>query len=177
MPLTRREHALILLDDLEGGYSNTPGDTGGPTKYGVTLATLRRWRKNPNLTAADVKALTHAEAAKIYIEGGYWQEWMDDLDVPACVAVWVFVNGVNTGPARAVKLAQAACGIQADGIVGPMTIAALCALRGRALRFLEVAGMARHDYDAGLHNFAAFGRGWTRRLIKTTAYCATLIEG
>ena len=175
MPLTRREHAIALLDDLEGGYSNHPDDRGGPTKYGITLATLRRWRKNYALTGADVRALTHAEAVQIYIDGGYWDEWMDDPDIPAWLALWVFVDGVNEGLRDATKRAQAACGVAADGKVGPMTLAAFCA--ASPLQFLEVAGMSRHDHDLSLHNYQTFGRGWVRRLIKTTAYCATLIEG
>ena len=57
-----------ILDAIllrEGGYVDHPLDRGGPTNMGITLATLGKWRGKP-VTAADVKALGHEEAAAIY---------------------------------------------------------------------------------------------------------------
>ena len=45
-----------------GGYADNPADPGGPTNYGITLATLRAYEGDPNLTAEDVKKLTPAVA-------------------------------------------------------------------------------------------------------------------
>ncbi len=56
---------LEALLKREGGYVHHPADRGGPTHYGITLATLARWRGHP-VTAADVRALHKAEAAAIY---------------------------------------------------------------------------------------------------------------
>jgi lysozyme family protein len=58
-------------------YTNRASDRGGPTKGGITLATLRAWRAaQPYVSAADVEALTEAEVRTIYrhryvIEPGY----------------------------------------------------------------------------------------------------------
>ena len=55
----------------EGGYVNDPDDPGGPTKYGVTLATLQTYGRDltgdGRITARDVQALGKAEAARIFI--------------------------------------------------------------------------------------------------------------
>jgi lysozyme family protein len=57
-----------ILDDIirrEGGFVNHPADSGGPTNFGITQATLAAFRKQP-VTAADVEALTVDEAKEIY---------------------------------------------------------------------------------------------------------------
>jgi lysozyme family protein len=57
-----------LISDIirrEGSqYTNYPEDRGGPTKYGITLATLRAVR-GKDMTAHDVAALTEEEAVDI----------------------------------------------------------------------------------------------------------------
>ena len=55
-----------IIDDVleaEGSkYTNDPADPGGPTRWGITLKTLRRWRQSGGrrgghqVTAADVRA-------------------------------------------------------------------------------------------------------------------------
>lgn len=46
-------------------FTNDPDDRGGPTKYGITLATLQQVR-GASMTAHDVQELTEAEARDIY---------------------------------------------------------------------------------------------------------------
>lgn len=55
----------LLIREGWPRYTNHPDDNGGPTKGGITLATLSKWRKRP-CTAADVEALTIDEVRAIY---------------------------------------------------------------------------------------------------------------
>ncbi len=130
-----------IIDDVlrrEGGdkYTNIPGDSGGPTKYGITLNTLSKWRKKP-CTAADVEALTEAEARQIYT-ARYWYEPGFDRVAPISseVADELMDTGVNMGPARAVEFLQRLLtafnnrgafypDLKVDGVLGQNTIIAL----------------------------------------------------
>ncbi len=98
-----------------------------PTKYGVTLPTLRRLR--PGATREDVAELTREEALQVYRQlfwnpGGYDQV-KDDRS-----AAKIFDAAVNWGPRPAHEAAQRAasslghaCAV--DGELGPMTAAAV----------------------------------------------------
>jgi lysozyme family protein len=81
----------------EGGYSNDPDDAGGPTKYGITIADVRKYIKK-DATAEDVKALTEDEAKVIYKQR-YWDALNCD-NLPSGVDYTCFDYGVNSGIGR-----------------------------------------------------------------------------
>ena len=118
----------------EGGYVDHPNDRGGPTNFGITLATLRKERDDPSLTADDVKAMTKDEAKTIYRRSYYLRPGVDRL-TPA-VQPFVFDCAVNHGPRRAVRFVQSVCNqsgqllkdIAVDGIMGPATAQAAAAV-------------------------------------------------
>lgn len=86
-----------LIDDIirrEGGYVNNPNDKGGPTNWGITQATLSRWR-GKSVTAADVKALTRDEARRIYRKTYYEDAGIDKL--PEALQAQAFDINVNGG--------------------------------------------------------------------------------
>ncbi len=62
--------ALVYTFKNEGGFSNVKEDKGGPTKYGITISTLTRWRKK-TVTADDVRNMQQSEAEAIY-KAWYW---------------------------------------------------------------------------------------------------------
>ena len=66
------DKCLAITLDFEGGYSNDPGDPGGPTKYGITIIDVRKYL-NPHATAADVRALSLDDAKTIYRKH-YWEQ-------------------------------------------------------------------------------------------------------
>lgn len=91
-----------ILDDIlrrEGGYVNHPNDRGGPTNYGITLATLAAWRRAP-VSADDVQTLSVSEARDIY-RAKYLSPFKD---VPPELKPQVVDIAVNSGVVRASQL-------------------------------------------------------------------------
>lgn len=86
---------ILAHEGASGEYTDAPGDAGGPTRWGVTLATLSHWRKKP-CTADDVKNLTLEEASQIY-DAGYWDTVWGDKLVSQMVATKLMDIVVNMG--------------------------------------------------------------------------------
>lgn len=59
------DQILTAILRREGGYVHHPDDRGGCTNWGITLQTLKDWRK-ADVTCADVQAMTVDEAKAIY---------------------------------------------------------------------------------------------------------------
>lgn len=154
--------ALALMFGHEGGYANNPRDPGGPTKYGVTHRTLAAHRGVKSVTAAQVKALTLAEAEKIYRKS-YWTQSGADL-LPAGLDYAVFDYGVNSGPSRAVKSLQKVVGAGVDGTVGGETVRQVNAYPGGVDALIRAYCDERMRFLRGLKTWRSFGRGWTIRV-------------
>lgn len=152
----------------EGGYADHPKDPGGATNMGITHRTLARWRKvSPwwKLPKAEVRALSKAEAARIY-ESSYWRPVRGD-ELPAGVDLAVFDYAVNSGPPRAIKALQTSLKVKVDGLIGPLTLRAV----GRASTAATITALcdSRLSFLRRLATFATFGRGWTRRVSEIRA--------
>jgi lysozyme family protein len=150
----------------EGGYSNHPNDPGGPTNFGITLADFRAYIKT-NATAADVKAMTLAQAAPIY-RTHYWDALRCD-DLPSGVDYALFDYGVNSGIARAAKVIRRIVGAQDSTVID----AALIALIAKADAGALVAAICdeRLAFLKSLKTWPGFGTGWARRVaeVRTSA--------
>ncbi|MFM2005303.1 MAG: hypothetical protein RLZZ09_958, partial [Pseudomonadota bacterium] len=156
--------ALRLVFGHEGGYSNRKTDRGGPTKYGITKATLEAARGRP-VSNEDVKALTLDEAVQIYARS-YWVQSGGDA-LPAGLDYAAFDFGVNSGPNRAVKVLQQALGVTPDGWVGEKTLAAVSTYPGGTEQLIRDYCEARMRFlraIKGPQGWAANGRGWTIRV-------------
>lgn len=160
--------ALTLMFGHEGGYSADKHDTGNwlngqlvGTKYGVTGKTLAGHRGKA-VTAADVKALTLAEAEDIYRKS-YWIQSGGDL-LPAGLDYSSFDFGVNSGPAASVKRLQKVLGVGEDGIVGGQTLAAVDAFPGGIAELIKAYCDERMRYLRGVKTWSKHGRGWTIRV-------------
>ena len=155
----------------EGGYVNNPHDAGGPTRYGVTLATLIAWRGGTMCSASDVESLTEQEARQIltsvYVFAPHFYAIRDDA-----LRALVVDCAVNHGVSKAVVLLQRALAVTADGVMGAKTFGALdtsdpvkvyyrlCAARMRLYVNIVLADSTQ----------SAFLLGWTNR-------CMSFVEG
>lgn len=150
---------LAFTLKYEGGYVDHPADPGGATNLGVTRATLAKWRGRP-VSKADVRALSHDEAAQIY-RRHYWEPSGASL-LPAGVDVLVFDWAVHSGPSRAVRALQKVLGLRADGLAGhQLQLAIQEADIAQTIRGLC---SERRKFLSRLKGFAVFGRGWSRRI-------------
>lgn len=144
--------ALSYLLANEGtAYVFDFADSGGPTRLGVTLATLAAWRKRQGRTAPtadDVRLLTVTEATAIY-RANYWNAVRGDDLTDNGVACLLLDVAANCGTGRAAKLAQAVVNdlggtLVVDGAFGPKTQAAVNAADRRG--FLRAAVQRQLDY-------------------------------
>lgn len=154
----------------EGGFVNDPDDPGGPTKYGVTLHTLRRLGMDLNadggVDIADIKALTRSDAENIFVEHYFNQPKISQL--PDVLHASVFDMYVNAGR-NAVKvlqrlLCEMGLTVAVDGALGPQTNAAANMALQMAPNFLADAyGIARRNYYYRLADARPASRKYARR--------------
>jgi lysozyme family protein len=168
-----------ILDDIirrEGRvYTNHPADRGGPTKFGITQATLAGWRGRP-VSANEVAALDEEEARQIYRRRYVADPGFETIADDRLRALLVD-TAVLHGPGRSVRWLQTVLGVTADGAIGPQTRAALAhaganavyyalvAERGRALVALALSDLETKQFLAKHPKVQLrFLRGWTNRV-------------
>ena len=154
----------------EGGYVNDPDDSGGATKYGVTIHTMRRLGLDldgdGNIDSDDVRVLTRAHAVSIFVEHYFRRPKIDQL--PQTLQATVFDMYVNAG-ANAVKVLQRLfvemrISVTVDGVIGPQTInAAKQALAAAPDHLVDAYGIARRNYYYGLADNRTQSRKYARR--------------
>lgn len=109
----------------EGGYSNTPGDHGGATDYGIIQAEYNAFRHGEGLPLQSVRLITPDEYDAIYWQK-YWNPNCPKL--PTGLDLSVFNIDVNGGTGRGTRLIQMCLGISVDGIWGGETDKAVAAI-------------------------------------------------
>jgi lysozyme family protein len=157
-----KDNYARCLDEVlrhEGGKVDHPKDPGGRTAYGVTQKTYNAWRTKNGAPTRDVFKITRAEIETIYRQE-YWNRVRGD-DLPAGVDLAIFDFAVNSGVSRASKYTQALVGAPQDGVIGPQTLKAIDAYKGKLNLDLCDKRMA---FLKGLKTWPTFGRGWTARV-------------
>ena len=162
-------HALPEVLQLEGGYSDNPNDSGGPTNRGITQAVYNEYRKSHNLQITSVKYITPSEVADIY-KSNYWDVINGDL-LPFPIDWVTFDAAVNMGPVTAEHFLDAALELPASAGVDAKVIAdakAACTTQAgthtlkekelslRIARYHEIADTYAHDQ--------VFLQGWLNRV-------------
>jgi lysozyme family protein len=157
---SRFELAAALVLEHEGGFAQHPSDPGGATKFGITRETLSRVRGRP-ASVNDVRSLTEREAVSIY-RRLYWDAVRAE-ELPPGLDLAVFDLAVNSGPVRAARMLQTVLGVEADGIVGPVTLEA--AREADPAETIRRLTRVRLGFLGRLATWPVFGRGWRRRVL------------
>lgn len=159
----------------EGGYVNHPKDPGGATNMGITIATLRAWRRHP-VSEADVRRLGRAEAVMIY-HRNYWAA-ARCADLPAGIDLLVMDAAVLSGPEPALSFLRGQLGLplrrrNSNGVFAKLLEPERTLQHQRLLQSLKgacmpglIAGVSqrRRDFYRSLSTFGTFGRNWLKRV-------------
>ncbi len=143
----------------EGGYSNDPDDPGGETNFGLDK------RSHPDL---DLAHITKPEAVTVYWNC-YWSPYAFDHFADE-ITEKLFDVAVNAGFTQANKFLQRAVGlvgIQADGIIGPKTLATVKLAEPHAVH-LAIIQQQEAFYEALVASRPAdqkYLKGWLKRAL------------
>lgn len=146
------------------GVTTVRGDRGGATMCGVTLHTLAEWHRRqemPRPTLDDLASLDYDQwyaLTKTLIWDRCRADEITRQNVADMLADWQFTSG-----AHATRNAQRALGLTPDGIVGPLTLAALNDEAAEVFATLKAARIAYYRRIARGPQ-ARFLRGWLNRV-------------
>lgn len=164
---------------MEGGLSDDPHDSGGITKYGVSivfLSDLAKW--NPGVvagfgiripvTSETIRNLTKDQAERLFHHEFWIPNGCDGF--PAPVALCLYDMSVNHGRSAAVKIMQRAANafgipLSVDGIIGPKSREAFARM-GCSEGVSHIASSRQKYYDAIIArrpDQKVFARGWSNR--------------
>jgi lysozyme family protein len=155
----------------EGGYAEVPGDLGGATNSGITIGTFRQFF-GADKTKEDLKKMTDAQWKYIF-EKGFLNKCKADQIKNESVAFMLVDFAFNSGVKTAVKVLQRVVGTEADGVMGPKTLAAVNAMNGEKLFYRYFN--ARHNYLYQIISHrptnGKFEIGWLRRIYALYRLC------
>lgn len=147
------------------GYVNDPYDAGGETKFGIAQ------NANPEIS---VRNMTWEDAKDIYYNK-YWLAGKCHLLHPR-VAILHFDGCVNHGIRNASIFLQRALGVEQDGKIGPITIAAANSIDSQELcrRICDIRHSFYQSIVRNKPSQARFLNGWLGRIDRVGQFVATL---
>ena len=149
------DEAFTILMQHEGHFSDVKADPGGPTKFGVTEAVARNFGY-----AGDMRDLTLNVAGAI-AHHQYWEPVRAD-ELPEQIRYAVFDAAYHSGVTQSVRWLQRAVKSDADGIIGPDTMAKIAVMKPEVLKSKLLA--QRLTFLTNLATWNTFGKGWARRI-------------
>jgi lysozyme family protein len=160
--------------NLEGAaYENVPGDSGGCTKFGLTLDDLKEYHLDTDGNGVedcnDVKLMTRDQAFSV-LKKLYWDYFKADGIPDQQLAEYIVDAGLNQGRVLIVKYLQHIVGVDIDGHYGNNTFNALLkhiAEDGGKDEFDSLYQARKQRYDAIVANRPdqkKFYNGWMNRL-------------
>ena len=148
--------ALKWVLDQEGGYANHAKDPGGETNHGITRYVA--WAHGYRGAMRDIP---HDLVRRIYHDS-YWTRCQCEAMPEHPIRLVVFDAAVHSGVGQSIKWLQKELRIEPDGMIGPITLAALRAARLDALAQNLIT--RRLEFLRSLKTWKTFGKGWSRRL-------------
>lgn len=157
------DQAFSRVIGHEGGFGNDSRDRGNwttgvvgqgelkGTKYGISAMAY------PDL---DIRTLSLDEAKTIY-KRDFWDKLKMD-SIPETARFDLFDAAVNSGIGNAARFLQKACGVTADGVIGPQTLKAVSAMDPAKLD-KRINGF-RLMFLCDTPTFNTYGKGWVRRV-------------
>ena len=163
-------HEAGFQDDHRDSGNKLPDGRKGCTNLGVTQAVWEAYVGH-KVSTADMKALTPDKVAPFY-KHKYWDA-VHANDLPSGIDYLTFDFAINAGTGRAIKMLQVVVGVDADGAIGPKTLAAIKAQDIKKLinKYTE----AKEVFYRAIPSFNIYGRGWLARTSAVDATAKTLI--
>jgi len=161
--------------EYEGGYQADPNDKGNYTGCAVGAGTLKGTNRGISACSypnEDIKGMTEARAKEIY-RSDFWDPIQGD-ELPAGPDLCTFDGSVNSGRSRGVQWLQHAVGVDADGIVGPVTIEA--ARDADDHTTIDRICDDRMAFLRSLSTWDLYGKGWTARVEDVRAEAHHMVE-
>ncbi len=158
----------------EGGKVDDPHDPGGRTNQGVIQRVYSAWRIANGQADRDVYKMVNTERDAIYRKQ-YWDAIRGD-ELPAGADFAVFDGAVNSGPKQSIKWLQRAVGVQADGVLGAVTLAKVLSYSDQS-DLVDAICDRRMAFLRALKTFKRFGKGWTTRVEKVRATAKAMLAG
>lgn len=173
--MARAETLKPFILSWEGGFANIPGDRGGATNKGITIATYRSVFGKER-TVEDLKTITDIEWLYIY-KSRFWDKWkaddIRDQSIANLLVDWLWNSGKY-----GIRIPQSVLGVAIDGFVGPKTIAAINSHPDQQELF-RLLWEARKAYFERIAKGAQkkFLKGWLNRLGGIKYGCLVCSDG
>lgn len=165
------KHCLQLIRVEEGGNDDDPHDRGGRTSRGIIQREYDAYRRHKKQPIRDVWKADDIEIDEIYYIS-YWQPWCPKFQ--SGVDLFFFNMYVNAGT-NGIKVLQRALGVNDDGHIGIVTMAA--EERENPKILIPSYAIEARKYYRRLRDFRYFGKGWLARTDKIEREAMKMVQG
>lgn len=166
--MAKIEKLAPIILKWEGGWADTPGDRGGKTNRGVTLATWKACGYDKDgdglIDERDLRLVTPDDAVEL-LRLHYWNRWQADhirsQSLANLLVDWVWASGK-----WGIVIPQRLLKVEPDGIVGPVTLATLNQVNPSV--FFQILRQERIDFCRRIcendPTQRKFLQGWINRI-------------
>ncbi len=154
----------------EGGLNLNELGRGGVSNFGITQQTLDEYNSSRGLPAEAVADMPKPKAQTILLEDFYQKPGFNRL--PHRIGNQLFDYGVQSGPGTAIMAIQRVLGVEADGILGPITEKAIdnfISDKGETVLINGYLDERQEHFDrltSGSQDFKNIKRGLDKRILK-----------